>query len=185
VGVVFAVFSTVAFAWAVLNGAFSFLRWLREPTFEVQWASFASERKGEGPWTVKGGDITVVAFGGARTCKVVNWNVMLFRPTGNGSKVGRGTGLIPAPILESIPAHESTKFTLHVELGMVLEEGIPERLTGELYLRVDKDWTRVDFGLYSVHTGDFYLDTPVEEQAPLFRPIPWWKRAANRLRRIF
>ena len=183
--VVFAIFATVAFVLTTVQAGLSLLRWIREPTFEVLWASFATERNGEGPSIVKGGVVTVVAYGGARTRNVVNWKCTLFRPTGDGRRVGIGTGPVVAPTLETIPAHESTKFTLRVESGMALEEGIPERLTGELHLRLDKYWTCVEFGLHRVSTGDFYLDTRFADEFPRIRTGPWWRRLVSRIQRLF
>ena len=183
--VVFSVIAVVAFVLSIVQAGLSFLRWIREPTFEVLQASFATEKRGERLWAVKGGTITVVAFGGARTRKVVNWKFMLFRWTENGRGSGAGINAVVEPILETIPAHESTKFTLNVESGIAgLEEEIPEKLVGELHLRVDKYWTCVDFQLRR-STGNFYLDRPVESDFPwMTTRLPWWKRVVDRLRRL-
>lgn len=107
---------------------------------------------------------------------------MLFRLREVGRRVGIGANQVVEPILETIPAHEATKFTLRVEPGMVIEEA-PEKLTGELYLRVGKYWDSVGFTLHRVSTGDFYLDAPIAEYSPWLR-VPWWKRAARRLQRL-
>ena len=182
--VVFSVFATVAFVLTIVQAVFSSLRWIREPTFEVLHASFATEKHGERLWVVKRGVITVVAFGGARTRRIVNWKFTLFRRTEDGKGYGVGMNAVIEPILETIPAHESTKFTLNVESGMGLEDEIPETLAGELHLRVDKYWTRVDFGLHRVSTGDFYLDTLFADEFPGIRTGPRWKRALGRLARL-
>lgn len=182
--VVFSIFATVAFAWTIVHGVFSFLRWLREPTFDVLNAYFTTEKKGEGLWVVKRGVITVVGYGGARTRKIVNWRFMLFRRTPDGRGIGVSMDPVTAQTLETIPAHESTKFTLQVESGMGLEKQIPERLTGELYLLVDKYWTPVNFSLHSVSGGNFHLDRPIEDEVPWMTRAPWWKRVAGRLQRL-
>ena len=181
-GVVFSVFATVAFTWTIIHGVFCFVRWLREPTFEVLNASFTTKQRKQDLWVVEGGLITIVAFGGARTRKIVNWKFILFRRTEDGRGAGGGINTIVEPILETIPAHESTKFTLRVQSGMAFEE-IPERLTGDLSLRLDKYWTRVEFPLRRVSTGDFHYDTPISEIAP-WMSAPWWKRALSRLKRL-
>jgi hypothetical protein len=105
---------------------------------------------------------------------------MLFELTEDGRRIGRGTNMVVEPILETIPAHESTKFTLRVQPGVALDTN-PAALTGQLYLRVDKYWSKVDFTLHAGYTGGFSLDRPII--AP-WRSAPWSKRLVNRLRRL-
>lgn len=181
-GLVFSIFATIAFAWTVLHGLFSFARWLREPTFEVLNASFATDKKKEGLWVVSHGDVTVVAYGGARTRRIVNSKFLLTAVTDKGERVSAGMNMVVEPILQTIPAHESTKFTLRVQPSQGFEE-LPERLTGNLSLRVDKYWSRVEFPLQRVSGGDFLLDIPIGELAP-WMPVPSWKRALSRLKRL-
>lgn len=138
----------------------------------------------EGLWVAEGGVIIIVAFGGARTRRIVNWRFVLWRPTADGREIGVAAGAEVESILQTILAHESTKFTLTVQSGTVLE-GTPERLTGSLWLRVDKYWSRVDVPLHRVSTGDYQLDTRIAEDVPWARiPVPWWKRALSRLKRL-
>ena len=179
-GVAFSVFATIAFAWTILHGLFSFTRWLREPTFEVLDASLATDEK-QGVSVVEGGYITVVAFGGARTRRIVDWKLMLFERIEDGRMIGRGINMVVEPILETIPAHESTKLTLTVQPGTAFDTN-PAALTGELRLQVDKYLSdKVKFTLHAGPAGVFSLDRPMAQA--LWRSAPWWKRAARWLER--
>jgi len=186
VAVVFSVFATVAVVLSIVQAGFSLYRWIREPTFEVLSAYFPIEKKGEAWWGVKGGVLTIAAFGGARTRKIVDWRFMLFRWAEDGSGAGAGINALVEPILETIPAHEATKFTLRTQAGQAFRE-LPERLTGELHLRVDKYWTCIEFGLRRVG-GSFDLDSSIEDEVPWSwtrRRLPWRKRVVSRIQRLF
>jgi hypothetical protein len=172
--VLFAVFATTAFVLTMVQVGFWLMRWLREPSFHILSAYFQMRRH-NGIRSVKGGQVTVVALGGGRTRRVVESQIMV---RAEGSRASIGGSPSSEPFIQTIPAHEATKFQIGVPIGNAVE-GEPAKLRCELYLHLDRYWKKVDFSLHKV-SGDFALDQGVYDLWP-WHPVPWWKRIGREI----
>jgi hypothetical protein len=96
-----------------------------------------------------------------------------------GSKAAIGGTLASEPFIETIPAHEATKFQVGVPIGTAVE-GDPARLHCQLYLHLDLYWKTVEFSLHRVSDGDFWLDESPSDLWP-WHAVPWWRKIGREI----
>lgn len=159
----------IGFGIASTQVMISVWRGWRVPQFRIYGASCATTRSGEirslGP-----SHLTVIAIGGAKVHRVVNWKFMV---GADGGRVLRGGGCVLEQISITIPPDDVVKFDLVSEGGIVIEEA--KKLRAQLFLDLGRYWERVDFSMAEMGDGAFAYFDPDNRigKVMILRPHRW------------
>lgn len=176
-------FAIIGFIGAVLQAAWVAVRWWQVPRIEVLQANF-SQRHGA-LHSVGPGDIVLLASGGARSRRVINWGLVIGAKGDDGNVAGAaGVSRPLEPINEVIPAHDVVKITLTTvpEFSSAAYTEPPEKCAAILSLDLGRYDHVLKFDLIRLHTGNYALAG--ERVRSFFEPGGrWYARVERELKK--
>ncbi len=165
-------FATVAFVLSVWQTGFAIWRWTHVPTFRLLEAQFQAAGPTPTMKSVGAFHMVVIATGGARSRRIVDWTIMCGSADGAGPSKGLGGINTLQPIDQIIPAYDVVKFPLSYAPGGGIVVGEAKRLAAVLTLDLGRYQEIVRFELF--RSDDvFLLD---EHRTPMLWEPQGWRR---------
>jgi hypothetical protein len=162
----------VAFILSVWQTGFAIWRWTHVPTFRLIEATFAVAGPTPKMQSVRAYSMMVIATGGARPRRIIDWSIYQAPVDETGAAKGLGGINTLQPIDQVVPAHDVVKFQLSYNPGGGTVVGEATRLRAVLTLDLGKYQEIVPFELF--RSNDIFLLD--EHPRPMMAEPRGWRR---------